>query len=195
MYCIHSVISISFIIYPDSLELESSNSQDHHSMNIQEILRKFGKIFICFKCILITFMTAQVPKSKFISWHRILYGHPSSTPSPPWPQHLYQLVGSDNVHLDGVTSNFSVVQGSNTCPSLLTGGECDEGTGTLPKHLLVKISHLAKLPKFFFDVIIGFLWRIRNINILTGNMYNILPLTHCDIWFFFPLALLFSSSI
>ena len=191
MYCIHSIISISFIIYPDSLELESSNSQDHHSMNIQEILRKFGKIFICFKCILITFMTAQVPKSKFISWHRILYGHPSSTPSPPWPQHLCQP-GSNNVDLDLDTSNKSVVQGSYTCPSLLTGGECDEGT--LPIHLHMKIIHVAKLPKFFFDVIIGFLRRIRNINILTGNMYNILPLTHCDIWFFFPLAHLFSSS-
>ena len=69
----------------------------------------------------------------------------------------FASLGSNNVHLDLVTSNFSVVQGSNTCPSLLTGGECDEGTGTLPKHLLVKISHLAKLPKFFFDVIIGFL--------------------------------------
>ena len=154
MYCIHSIISISFIIYPDSLELESSNSQDHHSMNIQEILRKFGKIFISFKCILITFMTAQVPKSKFISWHRILYDHPSSTPSPPWPQHLCQP-GSNNVDLDLDTSNKSVVQGSYTCPSLLTGGECDE---CIVATSVVEFSHLAKLLNGFFEVVIvGFL--------------------------------------
>ena len=93
----------------------------------------------------------------------------------------FASLGSNNVHLDLDTSNCSVVQGSNTCPSLLTGGECD--VGTLPIHRLVTqlVSQLAKLPKCFFDVIKGFLRRIRNINILTGNMYNILPLTHCDI--------------
>ena len=64
----------------------------------------------------------------------------------------FASLGSNNVHLDLDTSNFSVVQGSNTCPSLLTGGECDEcivGTS------VVEFSHLAKLLNGFFEVVIG----------------------------------------
>ena len=73
-----------------------------------------------------------------------------------------------NVHLDGSTRDFSLVQSSNTCLSLLIGRECEDCMFAPAK--VVEVSHLSKLLNSIFEVFIAWiLGRTEYRNILNWN--------------------------